>query len=160
MQTPVGVEKVTVIGKRSGGRSVVKGSNPYHALLHHHSRRRADHDGATFPFRSIVLLLPTGRSGENHLLRLIDKHISFAFVREKLKDSYSETGRPSTDPGLPSRIALKITPSFLRETAGCPYTSRTALLRKKTDRCADPNPSHVPAPATYKRRCRAHCQDW
>ena len=30
---------------------------------------------------------------ENHLLRLIEKHIDFAFVREKLKDSYSETGR-------------------------------------------------------------------
>lgn len=27
---------------------------------------------------------------ENHLLRLIEKHISFAFVREKLKKSYSE----------------------------------------------------------------------
>ena len=32
---------------------------------------------------------------ENHLLRLIDRHVSFAFVRERLKDSYSETGRPS-----------------------------------------------------------------
>ncbi len=32
---------------------------------------------------------------ETHLLRLIEKHISFAFVREKLKDSYSVTGRPS-----------------------------------------------------------------
>jgi hypothetical protein len=32
---------------------------------------------------------------ENHLLRLIDQHISFAFVRERLKDSYNETGRPS-----------------------------------------------------------------
>jgi hypothetical protein len=29
---------------------------------------------------------------ETHLLRLIEKHISFAFVREKLKESYSETG--------------------------------------------------------------------
>ena len=26
---------------------------------------------------------------ESHLLRLIDKHISFEFVREQLKDSYS-----------------------------------------------------------------------
>src|SRR5437773_10624398 len=32
---------------------------------------------------------------ETHLLRLIDKHISFEFVRRQLKDSYSETGRPS-----------------------------------------------------------------
>ena len=35
---------------------------------------------------------------ENHLLRLIDKHISFEFVREQLRNSYSETGRPSIDP--------------------------------------------------------------
>lgn len=43
---------------------------------------------------------------ENHLLRLIEKHISFAFVQEKLKDSYSQTGRPSTDPELLLRILL------------------------------------------------------
>src|SRR3989475_8115408 len=43
---------------------------------------------------------------ETHLLRLIEKHISFAFVRERLKDSYSETGRPSIDPGLLLRILL------------------------------------------------------
>jgi transposase len=27
-----------------------------------------------------------------HLLRLIDTHIDFSFVREQLKDSYSDTG--------------------------------------------------------------------
>ena len=43
---------------------------------------------------------------ENHLLRLIDKHISFEFVRERLKDSYSENGRPSIDPELLLRILL------------------------------------------------------
>lgn len=43
---------------------------------------------------------------ENHLLRLIDKHISFEFVREQLKDSYSENGRPSIDPVLLVRILL------------------------------------------------------
>jgi len=41
-----------------------------------------------------------------HLLRLIDKHISFEFVRELVKDSYSETGRPSIDPELLLRILL------------------------------------------------------
>jgi hypothetical protein len=41
----VGVEKVTVISKRSGGRSVVKGRNPFHALLDHYSWRRANDDG-------------------------------------------------------------------------------------------------------------------
>jgi len=40
------------------------------------------------------------------LLRLIEKHISFAFVREKLKASYSDTGRPSIDPELLLRILL------------------------------------------------------
>ena len=43
---------------------------------------------------------------EPHLLRLIEKHISFAFVREQLKGSYSESGRPSVDPELLLRILL------------------------------------------------------
>jgi len=43
---------------------------------------------------------------ETHLLRLIEKHISFAFVREKLKASYRDTGRPSIDPELLLRILL------------------------------------------------------
>ncbi|MBZ5598245.1 MAG: transposase [Acidobacteriia bacterium] len=43
---------------------------------------------------------------ETHLLRLIEKHIRFAFVREKLKASYSDTGRPSIDPELLLRILL------------------------------------------------------
>jgi transposase len=43
---------------------------------------------------------------ETHLLRLIEKHISFVFVREKLKASYSDTGRPSIDPELLLRILL------------------------------------------------------
>src|SRR5437868_14463845 len=43
---------------------------------------------------------------ENYLLRLIEKHISFEFVREHLKQSYSETGRPSIDPELLLRILL------------------------------------------------------
>jgi transposase len=43
---------------------------------------------------------------ETHLLRLIEKHISFGFVRERLKASYSDTGRPSIDPELLLRILL------------------------------------------------------
>ena len=43
---------------------------------------------------------------ENHLLRLLDRHISFDFVWEKLKDSYSDTGRRSIDPELLLRILL------------------------------------------------------
>src|SRR5512132_3703111 len=41
-----------------------------------------------------------------HLLRLIEKHVSFAFVRQQLKDRYSEMGRPSIDPELLLRILL------------------------------------------------------
>jgi len=37
---------------------------------------------------------------ENHLLRLIDRHVNFDLIRAKLKDSYSDTGRPSIDPEL------------------------------------------------------------
>jgi transposase len=40
---------------------------------------------------------------ENHL-RFVDRHIDFGFLRERLKDSYSETGRPSIDPELLLRI--------------------------------------------------------
>ena len=43
---------------------------------------------------------------QNHLLRLIDKHVDFSFVRERLKDSYSDTGRPSVDPELLLRMLL------------------------------------------------------
>ena len=34
----------------------------------------------------------------DHLLRLIDRHIDFSFVRERLRKHYSSTGRPSIDP--------------------------------------------------------------
>ena len=71
------------------------------------SSEDADHDGqhdrseALFYYFRLEDQLP-----ENHLLRLIDKHISFEFVRERLKDSYSDTGRPSIDPELLLRILL------------------------------------------------------
>src|ERR1700752_337855 len=43
---------------------------------------------------------------ETHLLRLIEKPVSFAFVRQQLKGRYSEVGRPSIDPELPLPIML------------------------------------------------------
>jgi len=43
---------------------------------------------------------------EDHLLRLVDRHVDFAFVRETLKASYSHPGRPSIDPEVLSRILL------------------------------------------------------
>src|ERR1700691_5681517 len=43
---------------------------------------------------------------EDHLLRLIDRHVDFSFVREQLKDFYSPTGRPSIDPEVLWRLLL------------------------------------------------------
>src|SRR5262245_54945593 len=43
---------------------------------------------------------------ENHLLRLIDRYVNFDCIRAKLKDSYSDTGRPSIDPELVLRMLL------------------------------------------------------
>jgi transposase len=43
---------------------------------------------------------------ENHLLRLIEQHISFEFVRQQRKDNYSDMGRPSIDPELLLRMLL------------------------------------------------------
>jgi transposase len=50
---------------------------------------------------------------EYHLLRLIDRHVSFDFVRERLRDCYSETGRPSIDPEVLLLRALSLTISIL-----------------------------------------------
>jgi transposase len=43
---------------------------------------------------------------ENHLLRLIDRYVDFSFVRERLKDFYSQVGRPSIDPEVLLRLLL------------------------------------------------------
>ena len=43
---------------------------------------------------------------EDHLLRLIDRHVDFSFVREQLKDFYSPKGRPSIDPEVLLRLLL------------------------------------------------------
>lgn len=43
---------------------------------------------------------------EGHLLRLVDKHIDFGFIREKVKHLYSHTGRPSIDPEVLVRMLL------------------------------------------------------
>ena len=65
-------------------------------MMGHHSRSEA-----LFYYFRLEDQVP-----ENHLLRLIDQHISFEFVRQQLKDSYSQTGRPSIDPELLLRILL------------------------------------------------------
>ena len=124
-------------------------SDPAHALFDSHRRRTADHDGATRPLRIAVLLFPPGRSGsrETHLLRLIEKHISFEFVREGLRASYSETGRPSIDPELLLRILLigylyGITSErkLVEEPA---HASSVALVHRSGLRSRDPASLHV-----------------
>lgn len=43
---------------------------------------------------------------ENHLLRLVDKHIDFSFIHNKVRHLYSHTGRPSVDPEVLLRMPL------------------------------------------------------
>src|SRR6516225_6306710 len=43
---------------------------------------------------------------EDHLLRLIDRHVDLSFVRDRLKRFYSGTGRPSIDPEVLLRLLL------------------------------------------------------
>jgi transposase len=43
---------------------------------------------------------------ENHLLRLIDRHVNLEFIRAKLKDPCSDAGRPSID----SELLLRMLP--------------------------------------------------
>src|SRR6266496_1211395 len=54
------VEKVTSINRMRFRESMLV---LFHAALDFDFRRPADHDGATRPFRSAVLVLPPGRSG-------------------------------------------------------------------------------------------------
>jgi len=82
---------------------VVQGRNPCHAVLDHHSRRHAHHDGATRIDRKALFYYfrLEDQVPETHLLRLIEQDISFAFVRERLKASYSETGLPPNPDPIP-----------------------------------------------------------
>jgi transposase len=43
---------------------------------------------------------------KDHLLRVIDEQVDFSFVRERVKDLYSATGRPSIDPEVLLRLLL------------------------------------------------------
>ena len=65
-------------------------------MMGHHSRSEA-----LFYYFRLEDQVP-----ENHLLRLIDRHVDFDFIRAKLKDRYSDAGRPSIDPELLLRMLL------------------------------------------------------
>lgn len=43
---------------------------------------------------------------ENHILRLVDRHVDFSFIRVRVEHLYSNTGRPSVDPELMMRMLL------------------------------------------------------
>jgi len=43
---------------------------------------------------------------DRHILKLVDKHVDFTFVREKVSKLYSETGRPSVDPVVMVKMLL------------------------------------------------------
>jgi hypothetical protein len=104
--------------------------------------------GATRPLRSAVLLLPPGRScSETHLLRLIEKHISFAFVREKLKASYSDTASAQQTDGRTCNIRSRSTHSVRNRSAAwtsLPQASRSLSL--PAGYCSTENPprEHYP----------------
>jgi transposase len=72
-----------------------------HLATRHRDQRHHARSEALFYYFRLEDQLP-----ENYLLRLIDKHISFEFVRERLRSSYSDSGRPSIDPELLLRILL------------------------------------------------------
>ncbi len=49
---------------------------------------------------------PEEQIPEDHLLRPIDRYVDLRFVRERLKNFYSPTGRPSIDPEVLLRLLL------------------------------------------------------
>jgi transposase len=54
-----------------------------------------------FHYFSIDQIVPP-----DHLLRAIDRHVDFGFVRERTRTLYSDSGRPSIDPEVLLRILL------------------------------------------------------
>ena len=87
MQTPVGVEKVTEIGRSGFSRSTLEESDPAHGLFDSDRRRPADHDGATRPFRSAIISVHK-RHGEV---------VSFV-LQEQLRTGAAELIDGSLDP--------------------------------------------------------------
>jgi transposase len=84
---------------------------------------------------------------ENHLLRLIDRHVNFEFIRAKLKDAYSDAGRPSIDPELLLRlllVGLSLRGHERKKTGGrATYASGVALVHRTGLRSGDSSSLHV-----------------
>src|SRR5580765_4205653 len=105
-------------------------------MMGHHSREEA-----LFYYFRLEDQVP-----ENHLLRLIDRHVNFEFIRSKLKDSYSDGGRPSIDPELLLRVLLvgSLRGRERKETAGrATHASGVALVHRTGFRSGDSAPLHV-----------------
>jgi hypothetical protein len=77
----------SVLSRRSGGTPTMMGQQPRVESLFYYFRRE-------------------DQISEDHLLRLIDRYVDFSFVRERLKNFYSSTGRPSIDPEVLLRLLL------------------------------------------------------
>jgi hypothetical protein len=84
---------------------------------------------------------------ENHLLRLIDRHVNFEFMRAPLKDCYSDTGGPSIDPERLLRmllIGLSLRGHERKETGGrATHASGVAWVHGTRLRSGDSAPLDV-----------------
>ena len=54
-----------------------------------------------FHYFQMHKLVPDG-----HILKLVDKHVDFSFIRERVSHLYSEIGRPSVDPVLMVKMLI------------------------------------------------------
>jgi hypothetical protein len=71
---------------------------------------------------------------ENHLLRLIDRHVNFEFIRAKLKDCYSDAGRPSIVIAQnPSRATLRFSTSLTKQLVLSSFASRLPSPSRECD---------------------------
>jgi hypothetical protein len=92
---------------------------------------------------------------ENHLLRLIDRHVDLSFVRERVKSLYSSTGRPSVG----GAIALAAGGLSLRHyqraaTVGrSPHASSLSMVHAA--RFESGSPEQRPSVPKGGGRCRA-----
>jgi hypothetical protein len=81
---------------------------------------------------------------EHHLLRLIDKHVSFEFVRQQLKDSYSETKDASPNRWRPTRpMGMGSSYSGWPIAASLPTCGPATVFTEREVRSLDPSVSRM-----------------
>ncbi len=107
VQTPVSVEKVPQLMLVAVEGSGYKQARVLDAAVYLYSWRPLRMMGHQARGESLFYYFRLeDQVPENHLLRLIDRHVNFEFVRAKLKEAYSDTGRPSIDPERLLRMLL------------------------------------------------------